>query len=454
MKTIRSMLKHLFLAVPLMLIVSCNSSPPSTLIPHRCENGKFGYVDEKGKEWIEGKYDYAEEFSEDLAVVQVGRYFGYIDRKGEIVIPLQYTQAAYFLQGRALVAKEELYGFIDKENREIIPCIYERITPFASHEAYAVKNGKTGIIDTEGKVLVPFEYDKIEQLKSGLFVVNQAGREGFLNAQKQMILPCQYGYYTIEDKEGKPLIVLRTKDDTPYYRISYNSRYGLMDFEGNVLTPCKYEKIGAFTDGNLAHVILNDKVGYIDSNGKEVIPPIYDYSRTLPGNRYALYKDGLCYLVDNRTGKQVTSQVYNKIEQYRDNLLKVSLDGKYGMIDPDGNIVLEPIYDEMYVYDDWLKLYIKGSGKDGFAGRATVEEAKLVIPCDRYVRIESFNLGGGQYAEAVKAVAKYTYRNGVVNRQGKEVVPCQYIHIYMIENGKCLVMESGTNQRKWVKLNE
>ena len=46
MKTIRSMLKHLFLAVPLMLIVSCNSQPPSTLIPHRCENGKFGYVDE------------------------------------------------------------------------------------------------------------------------------------------------------------------------------------------------------------------------------------------------------------------------------------------------------------------------------------------------------------------------------------------------------------------------
>ena len=69
MKTIRSMLKHLFLAVPLMLIVSCNSQPPSTLIPHRCENGKFGYVDEKGKECIEGKYDYAEEFSEDLAVV-------------------------------------------------------------------------------------------------------------------------------------------------------------------------------------------------------------------------------------------------------------------------------------------------------------------------------------------------------------------------------------------------
>ena len=59
MKTIRSMLKHLFLAVPLMLIVSCNSQPPSTLIPHRCENGKFGYVDEKGKPYkAAGKIDY------------------------------------------------------------------------------------------------------------------------------------------------------------------------------------------------------------------------------------------------------------------------------------------------------------------------------------------------------------------------------------------------------------
>lgn len=135
-------------------------------------------------------------------------------------------------------------------------------------------------------------------------------------------------------------------------------------------------------------------------------------------------------------------------------MFKVSFNGKYGMIDPDGNIVLETIYDKMYVYDDWLYLYIIGEGKDGFAGRATVEEAKLVIPCDRYVRIERFSLGDGQYAEAVKAVAKYTYRKGVVNRQGKEVVPCQYIHIYSIENGQCLVMEAGTNQRKWVKLNE
>lgn len=68
------MFKCLFLAVTLVFIVSCNSQPPANLIPHRCENGKFGYVDEQGKEWIEGKYDYAEEFAEDLAVVQVGRY--------------------------------------------------------------------------------------------------------------------------------------------------------------------------------------------------------------------------------------------------------------------------------------------------------------------------------------------------------------------------------------------
>lgn len=454
MRTIKHTFNYLFGIVVIILMASCNSQPPAKLIPYRCENGKFGYVDEKGKEWIEGKFDYAEEFSEDLAVVQVGKYFGYIDCEGEIIIPLQYTQAVCFQQGRALVAKEGLYGFINKENREIIPCIYDRIEVYAPHEAYAVKKGKMGIIDMEGKVLVPFEYDKIEKLNEELFVVSQNGRQGFLNAQKQEILPCKYAYYTIKDKEGKRLIMLRTNDNLQsYYHISSDSKYGLMDFHGNILASCKYEKIGEFADGNLAYVILNDKVGYIDSNGKEIIPPIYDRSRVLPQNRYALYKEGLCYLVD-QTGKQVTSQAYNEIELYRDNLLKISLNGRYGMIDFDGNIVLDPIYNKMYPYDDWLELYIKGNGKDGFAGRATLEDAKLIIPCDRYIRIEKFSLGGGQYAEVVKAVAKYTYRNAVVNRQGKEVVPCKYAHIYMIENGQCLVMESGTNLRKWVKLNE
>lgn len=62
-----------------------------------------------------------------------------------------------------------------------------------------------------------------------------------------------------------------------------------MDFHGNILTSCKYEKIGEFADGNLAYVILNDKVGYIDSNGKEIISPIYDRSRALP-------QTGMCFI--------------------------------------------------------------------------------------------------------------------------------------------------------------
>lgn len=126
MRTIKYTFNYLFGIVVIILMASCNSQPPANLIPHRCESGKFGYVDEKGKEWIEGKFDYAEEFSEDLAVVQMGKYFGYIDREGEIIIPLLYTQAVCFHQGKALVAKEGLYGFINKENREIIPCIYDQ----------------------------------------------------------------------------------------------------------------------------------------------------------------------------------------------------------------------------------------------------------------------------------------------------------------------------------------
>lgn len=448
-------LYRLLLMITMTLMVSCSMQPPERLIPHRCANGKFGYVDEKGKEWIEGQYDYADEFSEDLAVVKIGNYFGYIDRSGEIVIPLQYDIAFPFENGRAKVVKESLYGYIDPNNQAIIPCLYEKIEPYSPMEAYAVKNGKTGIIDNMGKELVPFKYDKIRKMNEELYVVTNSGRDGFLNARKQEILPCEYSYSTMEGQNGESLIVLRTKESTqPYFYSSAKSKYGLMDLHGNILAPCKYERIGAFINGNLAHVILNDKVGYINSDGKEVIPPIYDQTRILSGNRYTLYKDGLCYLADSRTGQWVTSQVYNKIEQYRDSLYKVTLNDKFGMIDTDGKVVLEPIYDQMYRINDWLHLYIKGKGTDGYAGRATAEDARLIIPCNRYISIGNFNKDGGRYAEVKKAIAKYTYRSGVVNREGKEVVPCQYNHIYIIENGRCMVMEPGTNKRLWVKLNE
>lgn len=88
---------------------------------------KVGFIDLKGNEVIAPKYDYAQSFSEGLAVVEMNGRAGFIDMKGNEVISLEYESAFRFEEGLAMVKKNGRYGFIDKYGKEVIPLIYENI---------------------------------------------------------------------------------------------------------------------------------------------------------------------------------------------------------------------------------------------------------------------------------------------------------------------------------------
>lgn len=55
-----------------------------------CDNIKFGCIDKSGKEVIPLKYDYIIDYSDRIAVVNIGDKFGFIDINGNEIIPLKY----------------------------------------------------------------------------------------------------------------------------------------------------------------------------------------------------------------------------------------------------------------------------------------------------------------------------------------------------------------------------
>ena len=83
------------------------------------ENGKFGYIDKKGKIVIKPRFDDTLGFSEKLAGVKIGDKWGYIDKEGEIVIMPRFDDVEDFSEGLAGVKTGDKWSYIDKEGKMV-----------------------------------------------------------------------------------------------------------------------------------------------------------------------------------------------------------------------------------------------------------------------------------------------------------------------------------------------
>lgn len=60
------------------------------------KNGKWGFVSDEGKVFIEPKYDQAKSFSNGFAAIKQNGKWGFIDKTGEVIIEPQFDDVLYF----------------------------------------------------------------------------------------------------------------------------------------------------------------------------------------------------------------------------------------------------------------------------------------------------------------------------------------------------------------------
>lgn len=79
------------------------------------EEGRYGFIDNKGNEIIPLKYDNARDFSEGLAAVEGPGGWGYIDKNNKVIIPFKFDWADDFVDGYSRVLYAGIFYIIDKE---------------------------------------------------------------------------------------------------------------------------------------------------------------------------------------------------------------------------------------------------------------------------------------------------------------------------------------------------
>jgi hypothetical protein len=244
------------------------------------EKGKKGFVDKTGNMIIPPRYDWAEPFSEGLAVVNILSFLhnslekkaGYIRKNGEIAIPLIYSNAVSFHDGRAFVYKDTGWFLIDQTGKFLSDESFEVIHRGFSEGLAPVRanNHRWGYIDTEGKWKIPPRFIIAFSFHEGFAcVVAESQGWSFIDRDGNVVfwdiadvLP-QGSSLTFYD--GWAIVPVEEGLNGP---ASVKYKYGYFSTGGKWL-PAIYDFAFPFSDG-VAVVRIGKDVGAIDHDGNWV----------------------------------------------------------------------------------------------------------------------------------------------------------------------------------------
>src|ERR1035438_8178786 len=178
-----------------------NDNPPS-LFPVQVD-GKFGYIDKKGKLVVKADFAGGSRFSQGLAAVQLtkGGRVGFIDETGTLVIPTQFDLADPFSEGYAAVMKSHKWGYIDRTGQVVIPLEFDAAEFFSAGIAgvgkiesttattffYINRNGEPAFDATK------YHFETILPFGDGLAAVRRFGQYfSFIDPSGKTVIPPQF----------------------------------------------------------------------------------------------------------------------------------------------------------------------------------------------------------------------------------------------------------------------
>ena len=149
---------------------------------------------------------------------------------------------------------------------------------------------------------------------------------GFIDSTKNIIIEPEYEYVRLFERDVA--------------RVKQNGKWGLINKKGEKITETKYDKIYSFNENYgvnkdlLMRVVLNNKIGYIDTCGNEIIPPEYDEIR-YPYRSIKDYKNEYGWI--------------ERYPAYFDAYGITRKGNKYGYVAKEG-IVFPPVFDQVSSY--------------------------------------------------------------------------------------------------------
>lgn len=287
-------------------------------------------------------------------------------------------------------------GFLDKNLRKIFET-EDIISPNVS-EGFVTysQNDKKGFINILTGEKIDAVYDEVYDFSEGLAAVQKGGLTGFINTAGEVVIPFEY-----------------------YSKAVYHFKEGLC----NVMT-------GSPEKNNL-------KAFYIDKNGEKAFEREFDYAMPFGEERAFVSAKKIWFVID-KSGKTIGENTFGPYEKtvptvFKEGRAVVVKDGKYGIIDIDGQYVVSPKYDGISeIFEGGVVIK-----QNGLYGYMDINGSVIIAP--RYQSLSNFKGG--------LAIFSSDNKYGVVDRAATVIVSPEYEEIVILDNNLIRISENGGQYR-------
>ena len=203
-----------------------------------------------------------------------------------------------------------------------------------------------------------------------------------------------------------------------------NKKYGFINENGETIIALQYDDAFPFYNG-YASVKSNDKWNYINEQGQII------FSDSLIFSYQPIIDNKAIFMVSGKnvekrkkmlSGTQVFVEYLNKIKKQQ---------LKEGLINTNGVIIIDPIYDEVsgYFIDGFMRIR-----NNGFSGIVN-ENGEIIIPLE-YDNVLDYKNG--------MFLAKKAKKWGIIDIDNNIIIPFEYKRIRHFEDDLALITTKGT----------
>ncbi|WP_294539093.1 WG repeat-containing protein [uncultured Bacteroides sp.] len=415
---------------------------------------KYGLYNIKSKVFIPVEYDVCPEYSDGCYKVTSKGSLGAINEEGVVVLKTEWKQIqpskGYYVVSKIVdedYSKTERFGLTNINGGLILDIKYQAVSVLREG-LYKVKKNNSWLIANDEGILTKETFDEID-IEDKYIIVSKNGLSARLNEHaekliksedgKYLILPSKFAWgYNFKDGIAKVIVDgcenfvdksfnivitsdnqiipidksidhIVSKDDLGNYIFVLDKKYGIINHTGEILIEAKYQHVSHLANKLYIAGIVKDgdykiTYGIIDLEDKAVLA--FEYSTIKP------------------YGGKVPRSYWSWDDEYVTEHIEIPENVEYwlvhkngyGLIDRNGNICIQPIYEDIQRLEACF--LVKENGKYG------VISSDYVLVCNpKYSTVSS--IGNGIWK--VSIITSQTYNNksevfGILDSDGKEIL--------------------------------